>query len=340
MFTCVCGIVTKVCSYHAKNIPGLGGNTLTLIVTATRSYRNRAHGIYITAMAVADIIFLLTQSLNRTFVHYLFGVDIRSYSLIGCKIYYFFLHWSRAASSLSIALVCFERFVAIWLPWKANALSKRRVALIEICCIFFLAGSVSGLRTELVGIKNNVCYDVLLTPNNRHLKEIGSTLGMTIRTLIPTLTLLILTPPTVAKLICQRQLKQQMTRSNAGNNEDTFRVSLMLLSVVIAFCILVAPFCVIKHVYLFLGVKIATTSEPALKTLFEIGLICEQVNCVINFVLYVLISRMFRQRIVELLKCGRETNNDTPRGIERETLQTFSSMVSNGSLTDLEGKPI
>ena len=309
---------------------------LTLVVTATRSYRHTAHGLYITAMAIADITFLLTQPLNRGFVHDLFGIDIRSYSLIGCKIYYFFLQWSRPVSSLMIALVCIERFIAIWLPLKAKVLSSRRIALLEVCCIFLLSGFVSAFRSQLVGLKNNVCHDVVLTPYNKDLKELGSTLGMTIRTLIPTLVLLLLTPPTVARLFYRRQLKRQMNNTNASNNhyDGTFRVSIMLLSVVIAFCVLVAPFCVIKHIYMFLGIKIATSSVPAYKALFQIGLICEQINCVINFILYVLISRMFRHQIFELLTCRCRINNSTLRSIDRETLQTVSSMVTKDSLNE------
>ena len=308
---------------------------LTLVVTATRSYRKTAHGLYITAMAIADITFLLTQPLNRGFVHDLFGIDIRSFSLIGCKIYYFFLQWSRPVSSLMIALVCIERFIAIWLPLKAKVLSSRRIALLEVCCIFLLSGFVSAFRSQLVGIKNNVCHDVVLTPYNKDLKELGSTLGMTIRTLIPTLTLLLFTPPTVARLFYRRQMKRQMTNTNAINYDGTFRVSLMLLSVVIAFCVLVAPFCVIKHIYMFLGIKIATSSVPTYKALFQIGLICEQINCVINFILYVLISRMFRHQIFELLTCRRRMNNSALKSIDRETLHTVSSMVTKeDSLND------
>ena len=302
------------------------------MVTTTRAYRNSVHGLYITAMAVADITFLLTQPLNRRFVHDLFGRDIRSYSIIGCKIYYFFLRWARPMSSLVIVLVCFERFVAIWLPLKAKLFSSRRIAIIEICGIFLLTCFVSGFRTQTVGIQNSVCLAVVLTPYNKHLSAVCSVMGIAIRTLVPTLMLLILTPPTVAKLFYQRHLRRQMCNGKTYQSDETFRVSLMLLSVAVAFCVLVTPFCLIYHGYLFIGTNIVSTSTPAMRILNEVRLICEQINCVINFILYVLISRIFRREFYEILTCQRGKNigrDSTFRSSGKETMKTVSSTVAS-----------
>ena len=297
------------------------------MVTTTRAYRNTAHGLYITTMAVADITFLLTQPLNRSFVHDLFGRDIRSYSVIGCKIYYFFLCWARPMSSLVIVLICFERFVVIWFPLKAKLFSSRRIAIIEVCGIFSLTCFVSGFSTLTVNIKNNVCMAVVLTPYNKHLSALCSIMGITIRTLIPTLMLLILTPPTVAKLFYQRHLRRQMCNGKTYQSDETFHVSFMLLSVAVAFCVLVTPFCLSYHGYLFVGTNIVSTSTPAMRILNEVRLICEQVNCVINFILYVLISRTFRLEFYEILACQRGKNigrDSTLRSSGKVTMQTVS----------------
>ena len=275
------------------------------MVTTTRSYRNTAHGLYITTMAIADITFLLTQPFNRGFVHEIFGQDIRSYSVIGCKIYYFFLYWARPVSALMVALVCFERFVAVWLPLKAKVFSSRRATLIEVCGIFSLACFVSGFRTQMVDITNNACVAVVLTPYNKHMKGLCSIMGITIRALIPTLILLLLMPPTIAKLFYRRHLKRQMNNDTSNQSDETNRVSLMLISVVIAFFVLVTPFCLLKHGYLFIGINIASSSTPVMRILNEVHLLCEQINCVIKFILYVLISRMFRRHFYEILTCQR-----------------------------------
>ena len=314
-------------------ILGLGGNVLTLLVKTTRAYRNTAHGLYITAMAVADITFLLTQPLNRSLLHDLFGWDIRSYSVIGCKMYYFFLRWARPMSSLVIVLVCFERFVAIWLPLKAKVFSSRHIAIIEVCGIFSLTCFVSGFRTQTVGIQNNVCLAVVLTSYNKHFSALCSIMGITIRTLIPTLILLLLTPSTVAKLFYQRHLGLQMCNGKVNQSDETFRVSLMLLSVAVAFCVLVTPFCLIYHAYLFMGTNIVSTSTPAMRILNEVRLTCEQINCVINFILNVLINRMFRRQFYEILTCqrGKNIGRDSKfRSSGKETMQTtLSSTVAS-----------
>ena len=276
------------------------------MVTTSKSYRNTAHGVYITAMAIADITFLFTQPLNRVFVHDLFGWDIRSYSQGLCKLYYFFHRWAKPMSSLVIVLVCIERFVVICFPLKAKSFSNKRTAMIEVCGIFALACFSSGFRTQTAGVKDDVCLGVDLTQTTKDLKTLCSAMGMTIRTLIPTATLLLLTPPTIAKLFYQRHLRRKMSSGKSAASDETFRVSIMLLSVAIAFCVLITPYCVIKHGYLFIGVNIVTKSSPAFKILNEVRLICEQLNCVINFFLYVLISRDFRRQFYKILTCKSE----------------------------------
>ena len=303
------------------------------MVTTSPSYRNTAHGVYITAMAIADITFLFTQPLNRGFVHDLFGWDIRSYSVAGCKVYYFFHRWAKPMSSLVIVLICIERFVAIWIPLKARSFSSRRTAMFEICGIFALACFTSAFRTQTAGVKNDVCLGVVVGQNTQNLKTLCSIMGMTIRTLIPTTALLLFTPPTIVKLFYQRHLRRQLSDGKSNQSDETFRVSLMLLSVAIAFCVLITPYCVIKHGYLFIGVNIVTKTSPVFKILNEVRLICEQLNCVINFVLYVLISREFRRHFYAIITCKQESiSRRRSAVVVKRSLNIVSSTASRNRL--------
>ena len=278
---------------------------MTLIVTTSGHYKKSAHGLYITAMAVADIVFLTAQPFNRSFAYYLFGRDLRATSIAFCKVYYFVLRWARPMSSLVIVLICVERFVAIWFPLKARIFSSRRVAWIQVGVVFAVSTFVSGFRTQSVGIENEVCVAVAITQyeHNMRLVHVCSVMGMTIRTLIPTLTLLILTPPTVAKLFYHRRLRREMSVANSNQADETFHVSVMLMSVVVAFCILITPLCLAKHGYLFMGTNIVSTTTDWMRNVNEVRLICEQLNCVINFILYVLLSRTFRTQFYAVLTC-------------------------------------
>lgn len=310
---------------------------MTLIVTTGRVYKNSAHGLYITAMAIADIVFLLTQPFNRTFARYLFGSDVRAYSVIVCKLYYFFLRWARPMSSLVILLICVERFVAVWFPLKAHIFSSRRSAAIQVCVAFVVAVSVSAFRTQSVGIEDTVCLAVAVIENNERLVHLCSFLGMTVRTIIPTLTLLILTPPTIAKLFYQRRLRRQMSNGQVNKSDETFHVSIMLLSVVVAFCILITPLCLTKHGYLFMGTNIVSTSTSWMRNVNEVRLICEQINCVINFVLYVLLSTTFRREFFVILTCKRGEKKSWGSGrssqsIGKDSFRTGSSLISEEGL--------
>ena len=298
------------------------------MVTSTKIYKNTAHGLYITTMAISDTIFLLVQPLNRSFVHDVLGRDIRAYTLVGCKIYYFLLRWARPMSSLVIVLVAFERFVAVWWPLRAKVFSNRRIAIIEVVVILILASVVSGFRTQVVGIQDDMCMDVLLTPHNTSLNLLCSLFGITIQTLIPTIILLLLTPPTIAKLFYQRHLRRQMSHGMCSHSDETFRVSIMLLGVAVAFCVLVTPFCLSYHAYLLTGTYIANPTTPSMRILNEVRLFCEQINGVINFVLYALISRVFRRQFYQKLTCRREMRFTSSPTLVRSTIKTVSTTTT------------
>ena len=287
---------------------GLCGNSLTVIVTRGRMYRHSSHGVYLTAMAISDIIFLLAFPFSKHFIHDLFGTDIRALSTAGCKLYFFFFRASRSISASLIVLICIERFVAVWFPLRTRAISTKKAAFIAVSFIFVGVSTFSAIWTLTANIKNDKCVPVVLTTNNQQVAEVCSAIGMSLRTCIPAVMLLCLTPLTVGKLYHQRSLRREMGYNNS--TDETYRVTLMLISVIIAFYVLITPFCIAKHALLFAGIDIVTSKYRWARNLYEISQICEQTNCVINFILYVMLSSSFRHHVCVLFKCDREKDKE------------------------------
>ena len=292
-------------------VVGLCGNTLTIMVTRSRHYRHSSHGVYLTAMAVSDIIFLLAFPFSKRFILALFGQDVRAISLIGCKAYFFFFRASRSISASLIILICVERFVAVWFPLKVKYLSTKRAAIMACSCVFAGISTFSAVWTLIANVKNNKCIAVDMTEETKLVAEVCSAIGMSLRTCIPTVTLLFLTPLTVFKVYQQQSMRKQISSKNKGSTDETYRVTLMLISVNMAFYILITPFCIAKHAFLFAGTDIVMAPLRWARNLHEVSQICEQTNCVINFILYVVLSSSFRRHFLAIFK--RHHENEKPR---------------------------
>ncbi|GLV32264.1 Proctolin receptor [Carabus blaptoides fortunei] len=151
-------------------IIGIGGNVITVMVLTRRRMRCSTN-IYLTALAVADLVYLLLVFI-LSFEHYPNINDIR-YHLYWR--FYGINHWlADAASSTSIWLVvCFtiERYIAVCYPIRGRALctenrAKRVIVIVSILCTFATMSTTFEyqLTTTEHCIKKN-CTDSKLLPS-------------------------------------------------------------------------------------------------------------------------------------------------------------------------------
>ena len=275
---------------------GLCGNSLTLIVTRSKAYTSTFHGLLIAALAVIDIMYLLCFPFHKGFIIKLFGLDIRGLSKAGCSIFVTFWRTSKLCSAALVVLVCLERFALIWFPHKAKLVLNKRAAIVAISCVFIAILTFCGAWSTLADVKNGKCVGLNITPEKKHMAQVFSVIGMALHSFIPAGILLIFTPLAILKLYYQQTLRRTTgdERKNKRRNE-LLRASSMLLSVVIAYLLLVTPFCMARHILAIEGINISAAPFLWTKNLTEIANICEQANSVINFFLYVWLSPSFRE---------------------------------------------
>ena len=280
---------------------GLGGNTLTLLVTRSKTYTSTFHGVLIAALAVNDIVYLLCAPFEKGSVIQLFGLDVRSLSKAGCSIFVTFFRTSKLCSASLVVLVCLERFALIWFPHKAKLVLNKRAAIILVSCVFIAILTFCGVWSIIADVKNGKCIGVNITPENKGMAQACSAIGMALHSFIPAAILLVFTPLAILRLYYQQTLRRT-TGDDAKNKRrsELLRASSMLLSVVIAYLLLVTPFCVARHVLAINGVNINAAPFLWSKNLNEIANICEQANSVVNFFLYVWLSPSFREHFRSL----------------------------------------
>ena len=289
-------------------VVGLCGNTLTLIVTRSKTYKTSFHGILIAAMAITDIAYLLTAPFNRQFVIDLFERDVRALGTVGCSIYFLFYRASKIFSAALVAIICLERFVLTWFPMKARSLTTPRAAVLSVSLCFLGTATFCGVWSVLADAKNDKCVPVVMTAENKLMAQSCSVIGMTLHSFIPTAVLLCFTPLTIARLCYQRSKRQMIMGNNKagkdGGPDEVSRASLMLLGVIVSYMVLVTPFCMSKNVLVLTGINIASFPELWAINLYAVAKICEEVNCVINFFLYIFLNPSFRGHFRALFRSG------------------------------------
>ena len=294
-------------------VVGIIGNILTIIAARHKEYRTTSHGLLITTMAVTDIIYLLIEPFGKKFMIDLIGLDMRALSVYGCRVYFGFYRGSRILSGWLVMLVCLARFAMISFPLKARVLITRRAMWIAVACVFVLTTTVSGVWAMLAGIKKDKCFPLVISEENVKFGQAFNVVGMIMRTFIPAGTLVVFTPITAVKLYQQYKIRRHMTSSNNSDKDDAdarpYRINLMLFSVVVAYLLLVAPFCIIKNVMSMTGLDITSAPYQWARNLHEIAMIFEAANCVVNVVLYALLNTSFRMKILDLF--SRRVNVDS-----------------------------
>ncbi|KAA0194661.1 Orphan Rhodopsin G protein-coupled receptor [Fasciolopsis buskii] len=108
---------------------GMVGNTLTVLVLRTKRLRQSSTAIYLTALAIVDILYLLSSLLihiiNQTF---LFPNEVRNYSSLACGLCPFLQYTLAYLSVWLIVAVTVDRAIWVTKPFKAKHICTKRHA--------------------------------------------------------------------------------------------------------------------------------------------------------------------------------------------------------------------
>jgi hypothetical protein len=126
-------------------------------------------------------------------------------------------------------------------------------------------------------------------------------LGFSLLVIVPVSILLILTPVIIITLRKQVLNRKHLTKQGK-DDKQVLKASTLLMSVIVAFVVMATPFGVF-HVISFFKSK-AIHEENT--TLYQIGrgitATLDHLNYTVNFFLYVLTSRQFRDAVVALFR--------------------------------------
>ncbi|ESO89933.1 hypothetical protein LOTGIDRAFT_164630 [Lottia gigantea] len=228
------------------------------------------------------------------------------------------------SSSWLVVLLSMERFIAVVFPLKAKFVCTRKNVYISISVIYGALITYNGVWTFASRIVNGKC--VPHYPEPAQLSEIFIIIGTLVYSIIPVSFMLILTPIICFHLWKRIQNKNALGASSSKMSEEVKRTTVMLLGVSLAYMFLITPISIGHMISFSHDESIFETKHTGLAIYREISQILEQLNYSINFFLYVLCSKSFRDRVMVILRCFKPS---PPKQRDSQTKHTkLSSNLS------------
>ena len=295
-------------------ILGTFGNVMTIVIMRRTSTGDSVTNILFTALAITDLISLHSTALI-SWMQYTFNWTFQNISSVSCKFHVWISTGSGTVGAWILVLLTFHRAMAVVWPHRVNVLCNRRkiyVAIGVITVFLSLLYSHYIYGFDLV-LRNNStgpdCYYV----SAEYLHFVDSVftyIELLVFSVVPFSCLALSNSVLVWKLtVSVREARQRLTPGNTEQfetrNKAANSVTLTVIIVSLIFIILTLPNGLYLTVFwaLFDDQTLRGIAEGYLyNTIIFLMLYC---NMAVNFYLYCLTGRRFRQESYNILRCGR-----------------------------------
>lgn len=277
---------------------GLVGNVLMFLIMQRGQQRRSPVSVYMSALAVTDCLVLIFDFLNNWFKVQL-KLYVLRHSTEFCRFYRFIFNVCYTYSAWLVTALAVERFIVIWFPLKAKSLCSYKKAMwtilgLAICILAFCVYNVWGWHLNESG-------QCSVVPEMSHfLNNIAPWLSAAFYAYIPVIILIICTAGIVLQIWKARSKRMAMSEGNTNvqsgkMNDEVLRVTISVVTIVIAFLILSVPLTAFYIIVFATGEFLDPT--PTTELVEAIVLALGLSNHSVNFFLYVMTSANFRLQL-------------------------------------------
>ena len=320
---------------------GTIGNVLSFFVLTRRRLRDTSVYIYLAILACADngVLYL---SAFKTWVRAVFNWELLHVSDFGCRFIMWLFLVSLHMSAWLVVTVTTDRFLVVWFPFRASSLCNSKRAKITIMMMVFLIMLYNlhvfwtlGLRYYHDG-KITACGPSM---DDYFMLEIFPVMKLVSYSILPFIIVLLLNLAITIKLWSNRVAITRATSDSdtgSASRASQNRITVMLLTVSFVWLILTAPF----TLWSLLRDPSGGTTQRARNFLFKtLCFFLLYVNHGINFYLYCLAGRRFRQDLHDVMcapceRTGLLTRSRSSRSSMKNTTRT--PLVRTGSPWELQ----
>ncbi|CAH1800930.1 unnamed protein product [Owenia fusiformis] len=290
---------------------GVIGNILSFLVTTFTSMKQANMSIYLSALAVSDTGALII-GLGHPWLSVLFNFDIRKTHEWACKIHVFFTYLFIDLSAWMLVSVTIDRVIFVYLPLRARSICTRRNAIIVINLVVLIIIGINCNLLFTIGYRGNSRCFIVEGFEGFHISY-WPWIDASVSSLAPFSILIVCNMLIIIQLLRVRNnRRKKLNVSNSNKDDKTRSMTIMLVMISVLFLCFTAP--VSFDIIIKLS-KRANTVERAPTTLAEqarsvlsqaIVHMLMYLNSALNFVMYCLSGKKFRDSLKKLL-CRKKT---------------------------------
>ena len=285
-------------------ILGAIGNILALMVSLRKNMRGMSSSVFIATLSIFDIIALVGFMLGMVSLIYERHIISDSF----CRAYFYLLSTGSMCSAYTVVFMSLERVLIVTFPLKApNWTSRKRVLIVEVIYITFLAlFNMHFFWTAIENPMEMICeYDYV---KYTHFLGKWAIVDACIGSYGPLLLILLMN----GIIIVQMHRASNIQKSMASNNQNTSKgrgsvnatnqITVMLLSISIAFLVFMTPYAIFQ-IYLQYILDPLTITYKKYAEIALINQFCTmfwEMNHSLNLVFYSLTGRKFRNELLSM----------------------------------------
>lgn len=298
--------VTGLVFYPILCIVGITGNSLTLIVLNHRKMRTSTN-VFLRALAVADTLKLINDTLYFVNLVLMNTNPVAANTMMGhmYPFSHYILNESVCVTAWLTVSIAVERYIFVCHPTKAKEICTIQNAVISSTVVFILMSIIafpSAIRYKKITVYENVTntsmYEIVLSEYGSNVQFMRAYLwGQNLlRSIIPLFVLIILNVCIIKELKKERVRGKKMSSTN--------RITMMLLSVILVFLICIIPDAIMSTFFGFGYVD----GDNLVKGIREISDTLLTFNSAVNFIIYCLFSKIFRDTCMQIF-CKKSASN-------------------------------
>ena len=294
-------------------ILGTFGNVMTIVIMRRTATGDSVTNVFFTALAVSDLISLYGTAF-LFWTRYAFDFNFAIFSSASCKLHAWISTGSGTVGAWILVLLTIHRAAAVVWPHRVNVLCTRRKTWLAVGVItVFLAALYShyiyGFELKPRRSSGSACHYVS-AEYFHFVDNVFTYIELLVFCVVPFSCLALSNSVLVWKLtVSVREARQRLTPGNTEQfvtrNKAANSVTLTVIIVSMTFIILTLPNGLYLIVFFPLfDFKTSRGYAEALlyNTIIFLMLYC---NMAVNFYLYCLTGKRFRQEFYNILRCGR-----------------------------------
>ncbi|XP_076458596.1 neuromedin-U receptor 2-like [Babylonia areolata] len=307
-----------LCGFPLILLLGIFGNVMTIVIMRRIKSDDSSIGIYFTAISVMDIIVLCFHTLNQ-WVQYQFGFGLYTTHSIVCKIRTWLYTGGGTISCWYLVCMTVHRALSVVWPHRVNSLCTRRTVLLVLTgiTVFFALLYVHYMiGFERIYVPSYNSYWCTVRRDNKSymyfFEKIFVYIELAVYCLLPFLFLLAANIVLVWKLLMSvkvagKHLTQGDSDQVQGHRKAANSVTVTVITVSVAFVVLTLPTTLDYIVNYFARQHDRVTGYERATAAFvhAVTALLSDTNHAVNFYLYCLTGKRFREEFVKVLCCGR-----------------------------------